>query len=202
MFSLEDLLGQQQGGDAVGQISQMLGANQSMTSSAIQLALPMILSGLANNASTPQGAENLNTALEQDHNGGLLDNLMGYLGGGAVQPTETTRQTDGLGILGHIFGQKQSTVAQEVSQNSGLDIGQVAKLLITLAPIVMAFLGRQKQQQGLGADGLSSLLQGQQQQMQSSGNPMMDMVSGFLDKDHDGSAMDDLASMAANYFRK
>ena len=202
MFSLEDLLGQQQGGDAVGQISQMLGANQSMTSSAIQLALPMILSGLANNASTPQGAENLNSALEQDHSGGLLDNLMGYLGGGSSQPSETSRQTDGTGILGHIFGQKQSAVAQEVSQNSGLDIGQVAKLLITLAPIVMAFLGKQKQQQGLGADGLASLLQGQQQQMQSSGNPMMDMVTGFLDKDHDGSAMDDLASMAANYFRK
>ncbi len=202
MFSLEDLLGQQQGSDAVGQISQMLGANQSMTSSAIQLALPMILSGIANNASTPQGAENLNTALEQDHSGGLLDNLMGYLGGGLSQPSETSRQTDGTGILGHIFGQKQSAVAQEVSQNSGLDIGQVAKLLITLAPIVMAFLGKQKQQQGLGADGLASLLQGQQQQMQSSGNPMMDMVTGFLDKDHDGSAMDDLASMAANYFRK
>ena len=202
MFSLEDLLGQQQGSDAVGQISQMLGANQSMTSSAIQLALPMILSGLANNASTPQGAENLNTALEQDHSGGLLDNLMGYLGGGSSQPSETNRQTDGTGILSHIFGQKQSAVAQEVSQNSGLDIGQVAKLLITLAPIVMAFLGKQKQQQGLGADGLASLLQGQQQQMQSSGNPMMDMVTGFLDKDHDGSAMDDLASMAANYFRK
>ena len=202
MFSLEDLLGQQQGGDAVGQISQMLGANQSMTSSAIQLALPMILSGLANNASTPNGAENLNTALEQDHSGGLLDNLMGYLGGGLSQPSETTRQTDGTGILGHIFGQKQNAVAQEVSQHSGLDIGQVAKLLITLAPIVMAFLGRQKQQQGLGADGLASLLQGQQQQMQSSGNPMMDMVTGFLDKDHDGSAMDDLASMATNYFRK
>ncbi|MDQ3181867.1 MAG: DUF937 domain-containing protein, partial [Acidobacteriota bacterium] len=80
MFSLEDLLGQQQGNDAVGQISQMLGANQSLTSSAIQLALPMILSGLAKNASTPQGAENLNNALEQDHNGGLLENLTDYLG--------------------------------------------------------------------------------------------------------------------------
>lgn len=202
MFSLEDLLGQQQGNDAVSQISQMLGSNQTVTNTAIQMALPMILSGLANNAATPQGAENLNTALEQDHNGGLLDNLMGFLGGGMSQPQEATRQTDGLGILGHIFGQKQGAVAQEVSQNSGLDVGQVAKLLITLAPIVMAYLGKQKQQQGLNADGLSSLLQGQQQQMQSSGNPMMDMVTGFIDKDQDGSMMDDLASMAANYFRK
>ncbi len=138
----------------------------------------------------------------QDHGGGLLDNLMDYLGGGLSAPQETSRETDGIGILGHIFGQKQGAVAQEVSKNTGLDVGQVAKLLITLAPIVMGYLGKQKQQQNLGADGLSELLQNKQQQIQSSGNPMMDMVSGMLDKDGDGSAMDDLASMAANYFRK
>ncbi len=202
MFSLNDLLGQEQGGQAVDQISQMLGANQSVTNSAIQMALPMILSGLANQAATPQGAQNLDNAVTQDHQGGLLDNLMGYLGGGMSQPQEATRQTDGIGILGHIFGQNQGAVAQEVSKSSGLDIGQVAKLLITLAPLVMAYLGRQKQQNNLDAGGLSSMLQNQQQQMQSSGNPMMDMVTGMLDKDHDGSSMDDLASMAMNYFRK
>ncbi|CAN5171246.1 DUF937 domain-containing protein [soil metagenome] len=202
MFSLEDLLGQQQSNQAVDQISQMLGSNQTVTNTAIQMALPMILSGLANQAASPQGAESLNNAIEQDHSGGLLDNLMGYLGGGMSQPQETTRQTDGIGILGHIFGQKQGAVAQEVSKNTGLDVGQVAKLLITLAPIVMAYLGKQKQQQNLGADGLSELLQNKQQQIQSSGNPMLDMMTGMLDKDGDGSAMDDLASMAANYFRK
>ncbi len=202
MFSLEDLLGQQQGNQAVDQISQMLGTNQTVTNSAIQMALPMILSGLANQASTPQGAQNLNNAIEQDHGGGLLDNLMGYLGGGLSAPQETSRETDGIGILGHIFGQKQGAVAHEVSKNTGLDVGQVAKLLIMLAPIVMGYLGKQKQQQNLGADGLSELLQNKQQQIQSSGNPMMDMVTGMLDKDGDGSAMNDLASMAANYFRK
>ncbi len=202
MFSLEDLLGQQQGNQAVDQISQMLGTNQTVTNSAIQMALPMILSGLANQAATPQGAQNLNNAIEQDHGGGLLDNLMGYLGGGLSAPQETSRETDGIGILGHIFGQKQGAVAHEVSKNTGLDVGQVAKLLIMLAPIVMGYLGKQKQQQNLGADGLSELLQNKQQQIQSSGNPTMDMVTRMLDKDGDGSAMDDLASMAANYFRK
>lgn len=197
MFSLEDLLGQQQGSDAVNQISQSLGANPSVTSSAIQLALPMILSGLAKNAQQPGGAENLNNALQQ-HDGGILDNLGSFLGGGGSQNTND----DGLGILGHIFGSNQGAVAQQVSQKSGLDIGQVAQLLITLAPIVMGFLGKKKQEQNLDAGGLSSMLQGQQQQMQSSGNPIMDMVSGLLDRDHDGSSMDDLASMAANYFRK
>lgn len=202
MFSLEDLLGQQQGNQAVEQISQNLGANSSVVNSAIQMALPMILTGLAKNAQEPQGAQSLNNALEKDHDGGLLDSLMGYLGGGIPTPQEATRQTNGNGILEHIFGGRQTQVANEVSQQSGLNAGQVAQLLITLAPIVMGFLGKKKQQENLGADGLSNWLGGQQQQMQSSGNPMIDMASRILDKDGDGSAMDDLASMAFSYFTK
>lgn len=201
MFSLQDLLGQQQGSQAIDRISQNLGADNSAVNSAIQMALPVILSGLARNAQQPQGAQSLNSALEQDHNGGLLDNLMGYLGGGVPKPQEADRQTNGVGILEHIFGSKQGQVAQEVSNKTGLNMSQVAQLLITLAPIVMSFLGKKKQQENLGADGLSNWLGGQQQQMQSSGNPMMDMASRMLDQDGDGSAMDDLASMAFGYMR-
>ncbi len=196
MFSLEDLLGQQQGNQAVEQISQSLGANPTATNSAIQLALPMILGALAKNAQQPEGAEALSNTLQKNHDGGILDNLGGFLG--ANQQTND----DGLGILGHIFGNKQGAVAHQVSQASGLDIGQVAQLLIMLAPIVMGFLGKKKQEQNLDAGGLSNMLGEQQQTMQSSGNPMMDMVSGFFDKDGDGSSMDDLASLAANYFQR
>jgi len=67
---------------------------------------------------------------------------------------------------------------------------------------VMGFLGKKKQEQNLDAGGLSSMLGEQQQQMQTAGNPMMDMVSGFFDKDKDGSSLDDLASMAASYFQQ
>ena len=75
MFSLQDLLGPQQGSEAVQQISQNVGAEPSAVNSAIQAALPMILGGLANNASTPQGAESLNQALEQDHDGSMMDDI-------------------------------------------------------------------------------------------------------------------------------
>lgn len=197
MFSLEDLLGQEQGTQAVEQISQNLGANSSVVNSAIQIALPAILGGLAKNAQNPQGAQNLDSALQKDHSGGLLDNLMGYLGGGIPAPQEATRETNGGGILGHIFGSNQTQVAQQVSQNTGLDMGQVAQLLITLAPIVMSYLGKQKQQQNLDADGLSNWLGGQQQQIQQS--PQGSIINSILDRDGDGSAMDDLASMAFNY---
>lgn len=210
MFSLQDLLGPQQGEEAVQEISNNVGAQPSAVNSVIQAALPAILGSLANNASTSQGAESLNNALEQDHDGSVLDNLGGLgsiIFGGEAQPAPP-RQADAGGILGHILGGGQGAVVQDASNQSGLGSGQVAQILMMLAPIVMAYLGRQKQQQGVGADGLGGLLGGllgggqtAAAAPQSSGNAMMDMASSMLDRDGDGSSVDDIASMAFNYIK-
>jgi len=210
MFSLQDLLGQEQGNQAVDQISQNVGADSSMVNMAIQAALPALINGLANNASTAEGAQSLDTALAEDHSGGgVLDNLGGLAGmifGGQQEAAPPPRQADAGGILGHILGGSQGQVAQDVSQKSGLNLGQVAQILMFLAPIIMGYLGKQKQEQGVSADGLGGLLggllgSGQQAPQQSSGNSMIDMASSMLDSDRDGSAMDDIASMAFNYIR-
>lgn len=209
MFSLQDLLGPQQGNEAVQEISSNVGAEPSAVNTAIQAALPMILGSLANNASTPQGAQSLDTALAQDHDGSVLDNLGGLgsmIFGGQQGAAAPPRQADAGGILGHILGTNQGPVVQQASNESGLGAGQVAQILMMLAPIVMGYLGRQKQQQGVGADGLGGLLGGllggqAAAAPQSSGNPMMDMASGMLDRDGDGSSMDDIASMAFNYIK-
>ena len=201
MFGLDQLLGQQQGEEALNEISNNVGAEPSLVNSAIQMALPAILGGLANNASTPQGAESLNSALDQ-HDGGILDNLGGLgsmIFGQQEQAAPPPPQYNAGGILGHIFGNNQGQVAQQVSNQTGLGMGQVAQILMFLAPLVMGYLGKQKQTQGIDAGGLGGLLgglMGGQQQQQSSGNTMMDMLSGMLDSDRDGSAMDDIASMA------
>ncbi len=194
MFSLQDLLGQENGQQAVDQISQNVGAEPSMVNSAVQMALPMIIGALSQNASQPGGAESLSNALQKDHDGSILDNIGGLISG--------AQQADGGGILGHILGQKQGAAADQISQHTGLNAGQVAQILMMLAPIVMAYLGKQKREQGLDAGGLSSMLGQQNQQIQSSGNSVVDMVSGFLDSDKDGSALDDLASMAMNFMNK
>lgn len=212
MYSLQDLLGQEQGTQAVEEISSNVGADSSMVNTAIQMALPALINGLANNASTPSGAESLNNALDQDHSGGGILNNLGGLAGmifGGGQEAAAPRQADAGGILGHILGAGQGQVAQEVSQKSGLNMGQVAQILMFLAPIIMGYLGKQKQEQGVQADGLGGLLggllgggQSAQAAPQSSGNAMIDMASSVLDSDHDGSAMDDIASMAFNYITK
>jgi len=201
MFSLGELLGQQQGSQAVDEISNTVGAQPSMVNSAIQMALPALINGLANNAQTPQGAENLNSALEQ-HDGGILDSLGGLgglagaiLGGGQQQPASP--QLDAGGILGHVLGGNQGPVTQQISNQSGLNMGQVAQILMILAPIVMGYLGRQKQQNNLDAGGLSDLLGQQQQQIQQS--PQGGFLERMFDSDGDGSVTDDIASMAFKY---
>ncbi|MDQ3323626.1 MAG: DUF937 domain-containing protein [Acidobacteriota bacterium] len=201
MLSLEDLLGQQKGAETANQISQMLGANPTETNSAIQLALPIIVSGLAKNAAEPQGAENLANTLQKNHDGGILSNLGDYLNNSSSD-NSSSDSNDGIGILGHIFGQKQGAVAQQISKNSGLDMGQIAQLLIVLAPIVMAYLGRQKQQQNLDADGLSNILGQKQEQIQSSNNSILEKIMDYVDSNQDGNSMDDIASLAANYLSR
>lgn len=210
MLSLQDLLGQDQGNAALGEISNTVGAEPSLVNSAIQMALPAIIGGLAKNAADPQGAQSLDQALSRDHDGSILGNL-GGLGSmilGQLQtPEPTPKQLDAGGILGHILGNNQGPVVEQVSNNTGLNMGQVAQILMMLAPLVMGYLGQQKQQQGIGADGLGGLLGGllggqSAAAPQSSGNAMMDMASSMLDSDRDGSAMDDIASMALNYLTK
>src|SRR5438445_11282473 len=136
MISLQDLLGGEQGNQAVEQISQNVGADSSLVNSAIQMALPALINGLSNNASTPEGAESLNNALDQNHSdGGVLNDLGGLanmiFGGGQNSPEP---QVDAGGILGHILGSSQGQVAQDVSQKTGLGIGQVSQIFMFLAP--------------------------------------------------------------------
>lgn len=203
MFSLSDLLGQDQGNQALDQISQNVGVEPSAVSSVVQMALPALINGLANNASTPQGAESLNNALDQ-HDGSILGNLGGlagaiFGGGQSVGGAAAAPATDAGGILGHILGGSQGAVAQEVSNKTGVSVGQVAQILMFLAPIVMGYLGQRKQQEGLDAGSLSNILAGQQQQIQAS--PQGGFLNSILDQDHDGSMIDDVASMAFNYLR-
>ena len=164
------------------------------------MALPAILGGLANNAASPQGAQSLNNALERDHDGGILDNLGGLgslIFGQQNQPEPPPRQADAGGILGHIFGNNQGQVAQQISNQSGLNMGQVAQILMILAPIVMGYLGRQKQENNLDAGGLSQILGQQQQQIQQT--PQGGFLERMFDSDGDGSVSDDIASMAFKY---
>src|SRR5258706_2897296 len=158
-MDLTGILNDALSGEAVSQISQTIGADESSTSSAIQAALPMLLGGLAHQSSTDEGASALAGALERDQHSSVLDNLGGLIGG-----MLGGNAANGEGILGHIFGGQQDNVTQGVSQASGLDMSKVGPLLAILAPIVMGAIGRAHNSSGGDTGSLAGMLGGAAQQ--------------------------------------
>jgi len=182
---VEALAGQLLSGDKLGALSGQLGTNQDQTRSAVSAALPMLLAGLAKNASKPEGAQALLGALDKDHDGGMLDDLAGFLG-----KKETA--ADGEGILGHVFGERRSTVEKGVGAAAGgMDPAKVKMMMSMLAPVVMGYLGRQKRTNNLDARSLGDLLGGEAGALEKK-NPGFGMLGKLLDQDGDGSIADDL----------
>ncbi len=190
-MDLSELLNSSIGQSVVRSVAGQLGVNENQASSAVNIAIPAILAGMTRNAQSPDGAASLNNALESKHDGSLLDNLSGILQG---QTQEL--QSDGDGILGHVFGNKRPAIEQGIAQKSGLSMDKIGPLLAILAPIVMAYLGKEKRQTNTGSGGLGDLLGGLlgggSQQQSRSGGGVMDILSGVLDKDGDGNPLNDL----------
>lgn len=192
MSSILDGIVSQLDANTIAQIGQQLGADPSTTANAIQIALPVLVGGLANNAASTDGAGALDAALARDHDGGLLDNLGSLLGGA----TGGSPSLDGGGILGHILGSRQDAVQDGIGRSTGLDSGQVLQLLMLLAPIVMAYLGRRKRDDQLDAGGVSDALQQERDRMEDRQPGVGGLLGQLFDRDHDGSVIDDIASAA------
>lgn len=171
---------------------QLGGADRQKTATAATGVLSTLLGAMARNASTPDGAAALNNALEKDHDGGILEDVMGMVTG--QNSSANSRTVNGAGILKHVLGNRQGGATDLISKMSGLESSQTGNLMSMLAPMVMGMLGKAKKEQGLDAGGISDLLTGFAKKEQSQ-NPAMSVITGFLDADGDGSIIDDVAGM-------
>lgn len=226
-------------GQAQQTVGNQLGTNANQTSAAMEAAVPLLLGAMTRNATQPGGLDALTGALDR-HDGSALD----AFGQGQVPNTQ-----DGQKILGHVFGGQQQAAANAVGQRAGIDPQMAMKVLSMLAPLVMAYLSRQRQGGGQtqgggdigsilggmlggGAGGLGGLLGGllgggqQQQPQYQQTQPQQDNMGGLggmlgsvlgsgqqgqtqqapggdlfgtlnkvLDRDGNGSGLDDLIGM-------
>src|SRR6185295_19350027 len=193
MNGLTQIITQQIAGKAASQMAQRLGVSESTAQTAVQLAVPLILSALARNASQPQGAQDLHQAVASDHDGSIFDQLSSYLG--------NPESANGSGILGHVLGGPRPAVESSLAQATGLDQNSAGSLLEMVAPLVMGAVGREQQQNGLDANGLSQYLDQQQQQAQGANPDLMGTLSSMLDSNKDGSVTDDLSRIAGSFFK-
>ena len=159
-MDLFQLLQGQLNDNVLEQLSQQIGAPKQQTKAAADGIFATILGGLANNASSQNGLQGILGALDKDHDGSILDDLAGLMGQMGGQQQGMSPAANGAGILKHVLGDKQEVAAQQISKTSGLNMGQIMKLMPILAPIVMGMLGKQKQGGGLNIGDLAGILMG------------------------------------------
>lgn len=192
--TMMDILLGQITGAVTPEVSQQSGIDPALASQAVEMLIPILTTALARNASSPDGARELSDALQRDHDGSLLDNLSGY-----IQAPDTQ---DGDAILGHVLGGQRGDAEAAVSRSTGLDPKQVAQILATLAPIVLAYLGKQQREKQLQPTDLSDMLAGERRELEKKPPPALGGLAGMLDMDRDGDVTDDAAKIGMDLLVK
>ncbi|MDQ8143461.1 DUF937 domain-containing protein [Chryseobacterium sp. CFS15] len=174
-MSLIDLLTGNTGNQVAEKAETKFGISKNQIIALLAVATPLVISYLRNKSQDNKEAEALNSALEKDHDGSILDDTSQL----------EARQNEGGSILSHIFGNEKSTVENQLSQNTGISIDKIGPILAMLAPVIMGYIGKEKQQNNVGAGGLGDLLGGilggaQTQAQQQQSNPLNDILGSVL----------------------
>ncbi|MBW8361981.1 MAG: DUF937 domain-containing protein [Kaistella sp.] len=199
-MNLIDLLTGSAGNQVAEKAGNKFGISKNQIIALLAVAAPLVISYLRKKSQeNPNEADALNNALEKDHDGSILND-----------PSQAeTRQQEGGSILDHIFGGQKEQVENQLSQNTGISMDKIGPILAMLAPLIMGFIGKEKQSNGVNSGGglgdlLGGILGGAQNQaqaepsnpindilgqvlgggsQQSSGNPLNDILGGVLGRD-------------------
>lgn len=175
MNILDSVLGARDGA-AVEQLAAQFGLKPEQASAAIGALMPALAAGLKRNMTTNQAG--LDAALERGRHDVYLDQPETL---GAPATT-----ADGNAILGHIFGSKEVSrnVAAGASQRTGIDPAVLKKMLPLLAALAMGAMSKQKKSGAAQAGGLGG------------------MLDSLLDRDGDGSMVDDLGGILGGFLSR
>src|SRR5271157_6284291 len=131
MAGLDDLYSQ----IPVDQIAGKLGVDEGEVNNAIHTLVPALVGGLHQNAQDPDQAGQIASAANQHAASGLLD------GGVNVDQVD---QNEGDKIVSNIFGGNNSNAVASALAGTGAGGSDlIKKLLPLLAPIVLAYIGKQ-----------------------------------------------------------
>jgi hypothetical protein len=129
MSGLDDLFAQIPTRD----IASKIGVDEAEVNKAVHLLVPVLVGGLHENAQDPEHASNIESAA--DSHAGLLD------GGVSVDQVD---EHEGQQAIARIFGGNDSAqVANALAGSGGGNSDLLKQLLPILAPIVLAYIGKQ-----------------------------------------------------------
>ena len=191
-MDLTNILGALTGNEAVGTIAEKFNINKNDVSSVISNALPSLLGAMQKNASTEGGAAALAKALG-DH-AGNAGNIINNLKGADL--------IDGSKILGHIFGGNLTNILGGISKQTGVASNAVSNILSSIAPSLLALLGKGQQAVGANAAGLAGMLGSILGGSQGGNMGGLGSILGAAMKDKDGDGKPDILGGLGSLFGK
>ena len=176
-MNLIDLITGNAGNQVASQAENKFGISKNQIIALLAVAAPLVISYLRKKSQEdPNEAEALSNALDKDHDGSILDN-----------PAQVeSRLQEGGSILDHIFGGQKAQVENQLSQNTGISMDKIEPVLAMLAPLIMGYIGKEKQSSGVNSGGglgdlLGGILGGAQNQAQAEpSNPLNDILGSVL----------------------
>jgi hypothetical protein len=159
---LEDFMGSM-GSQVTDQLASNLGIDKGIAGAVIPQVLPMILGGLKKQKDERGGAERVDHILNKYGSSSVLEDIGGLFSSKAQDSNPDP-------ALGGLLGNAGVEASNLFGKQFNLDSGTAAKIIPMLAPVVLGFLTK-KRDDGAGSSGIASL----------------------LDVDGDGSVLDDVA---------
>ena len=184
-MNILDAIVNAQDGVAVQQLGSQVGLAPDQATAALSALMPALAGGFQRNIQSQGGLESLMGAVSSGNHGQYIDN--------PTTLAEPSAVTDGNGILGHLLGSKDASreVATQAAAQTGLS-ADVLKRMLPLAATLM--MGAFAKQSGNASSTTAAL-----------GDPaggIGAMLTPFLDKNRDGSIIDDVTSMIGGFMKR
>jgi hypothetical protein len=155
------------GSQASSSMASHLGIDEAAASTIVPQVIPLVLGGLKRQMETQGGPARVDHILNKYGSEDVLGRIGEEMASRAGNPTTDAR-------LGGLLGDAGIQATDMISQKFGLSGATAGKIIPMLAPLILGALSRQKNAQGgAGLRGVTSL----------------------LDRDGDGSILDDVAGM-------
>jgi outer membrane protein OmpA-like peptidoglycan-associated protein len=142
--------------DVVKKFASHLGETPEATHKGLTTAIPAVVGGLADQASRdPSGAEVTRTLEMSKGEGDRIDRIQ--------DPSSMVQDPSSMIVKGQrmvqsLFGEKTSSVVDQVARSSGLSQNSAGKVLALAGPIAGAVVGREAAARRVGPAGIASML--------------------------------------------
>jgi hypothetical protein len=163
---IDDFMGSL-GGEVSKQLSSTLNLDQNQVEKMIPAVAPLILGGLKKQKDEQGGSDRVDHILNKYGSASVLDNL-----GDLFSSKASDKNPDPN--LGGLLAGSGNQAANLLSQQFNLDGGTANQLIPMLAPVILGFLTKKRDQDGMGSSGISALLD------QDGDGSVLDDVAGFL----------------------